>query len=240
MVEARKLLRRPLRHVDGKGLHEAQRHVHAVGREDELKVPEGARERLGRGAVRELARFDLEGDDGVEVFEAGGGERDGDDGGGLDEVGEADAAGGAGQRAGRRRGVRGPGGEEEEGEGGCCCCCSRRAVRRGDGQGGSSLGRGTRLAQEAQAEGDGDVGGAVEVEGVEGVGPVAGREGGEALGGAHEHGPWDAGAEAGHGELQGPLGHGEEGCLGAGRPRGGSFEGDGVEEGFEVWMMIFF
>ena len=46
----------------------------------------------------QLARFDLRGDDGVEVFELGGGEGGGDEGGGPDEAGDSD-----------RRG-RGPGG----------------------------------------------------------------------------------------------------------------------------------
>ena len=93
LVEAGELPGRPLGHVDGEGLDEAPGHVDAVAGEDELEVPEGADDGPGRAVVGQLARFDLRGDDGVEVFELGGGEGGGDEGGGPDEAGDSDRRG---------------------------------------------------------------------------------------------------------------------------------------------------
>lgn len=97
--------RRPLGHVDRERLHEAQRHVDPVAPEDELEVPKPADHAPGGDHGGVLTRFDLEGDDGVEVFELGGGEDAGDDGDGLDEFCDADAGarggeGGAGSQGG--------------------------------------------------------------------------------------------------------------------------------------------
>lgn len=93
LIEPRKLPRGPLGHIDGERLHEAQRHIDRVGGKGELEVPERADDRLGREAVGQLARFDLQGDDGVEVFEFGGGEGARDQGGRLDEGGDFDSGG---------------------------------------------------------------------------------------------------------------------------------------------------
>ena len=119
----------------------------------------------------QLARFDLHGEDVVEVFELGGGDGAGDDGGRSDEVGEFEARGGGG-------------GYEGEGAGGVqvrgrwygdwrtltleVSCCSQ-SVRAGYRTGRAA----SRLLQEPQAEGDGDCGFGLGVEGVKGGGPRA-------------------------------------------------------------------
>ena len=78
VVKPRELPRRPLGHVDGESLHEAQRHVDLIAREGELKVPEREHNVLGRKDAGHLSRFDLQRDDGVEVFEFVGGDGAGD------------------------------------------------------------------------------------------------------------------------------------------------------------------
>lgn len=84
-VEARPRPRTPLRHVDRKRLHEAPGHDRVLALEGELKVPEGDGDAFPGGEVGELAGFDLEGEDGVEVFEVLGGEGGGEDGEGSCE-----------------------------------------------------------------------------------------------------------------------------------------------------------
>ena len=94
----------PLRHINHERLHEAQRHIDAVAGEDELKVPERADEALGREALGQLARFDLERDDGVEVVELLGGDFDGEEGAEADKVRHAHARACGRARLQRRRG----------------------------------------------------------------------------------------------------------------------------------------
>ena len=86
LIETRPLPRTPLGHINRKSLHEAQGNDHAIALERQLEIPEGDGDAFGRGAVGQLARFDLQGDDVVEVFEVLGGDGGGDDGKGLCEL----------------------------------------------------------------------------------------------------------------------------------------------------------
>lgn len=61
--------------------------------EGEFEVPEGDGDALGRADVGELAGFDLERDDGVEVFEDVGGDGGGEDGEGPCEFSREAGAG---------------------------------------------------------------------------------------------------------------------------------------------------
>ena len=107
-----------------------------------------------------LARFDLEGDDGVEVFEFGGGDGAGDEGGGSDEGGDSDP-GGHGRGGGACR----------HGRGGWRTFSTREVSSHGAGHG-----RQGEPSQEPQANGDRDGGLGFFVVGVEGVDPGAIRE----------------------------------------------------------------
>lgn len=166
VVKPRELPRRPLGHIDRESLHEAQRHIDLVAGEGQLEVPERAHDVLGRREVGQLSGFDLQRDDGVEVFEFFGGEGAGDEGGSSDEACDSDTWG------------RGRGGRTwSQGRGGFGWQGSTLEVsssrRRRDGHQGWPC----RFLQEPQAEGNGDGKLCLFVESIEGIDPKVIREG---------------------------------------------------------------